>query len=122
MNNKNSIANLEKVLQITDLLTNFEVSKKQTAVDLSEKDAEIQSLKDGRQRSIMYCTIAVHRLIIVLSIRLYPRYLFIQGTKRNIEEEPNVSEATYTLIKDTYYCEYSGEITAKKKGSLKFIL
>ncbi|MFT6049880.1 MAG: hypothetical protein ACI9KI_001619, partial [Patiriisocius sp.] len=55
MNNKNSIANLEKVLQITDLLTNFEVSKKQTAVDLSEKDAEIQSLKDGRQRSIMYC-------------------------------------------------------------------
>jgi hypothetical protein len=108
LNNKNSIANLEKVQPIADLLTNFEVSKKQTAVDLSETDSKIQSLKDGRQRSIMYCTIAVPRLIIVLSIRLYRRYLFIQGTKRNIEEKPNVSEATYTLIKDTYHCEYRG--------------
>jgi adenylate cyclase len=89
---RDSVANLEKVQQIADYRTNFEVSKKQTEVDLLEKDAEIQSLKDRRQRTIIYCTIALLLLIVVLSIALYRRYLFIQRTKRIIEKEKNVSD------------------------------
>jgi class 3 adenylate cyclase len=31
----------------------------------------------------------------------------------------NISETTYSLVKDTFNCEYRGEIEAKNKGKLK---
>jgi class 3 adenylate cyclase len=31
----------------------------------------------------------------------------------------NISETTYELIKDKFFCEYRGEIDAKNKGELK---
>ena len=31
----------------------------------------------------------------------------------------NISETTYELVKDTYSCEFRGEIDAKNKGKLK---
>ena len=31
----------------------------------------------------------------------------------------NVSENTYQLVKDTFHCEYRGEIDVKNKGMMK---
>ncbi|QNJ98763.1 adenylate/guanylate cyclase domain-containing protein [Constantimarinum furrinae] len=118
---RDSVANIEKVQQMADQRTNYEVSKKQAEVDLLEKDAEIQLLKDKRQRTIIYITIAVLLLIIILAIALYRRNLFMQRVKRIIEKEKAVSETLLLNILPATTAEelkQNGKVQAKKFDSV----
>ena len=79
------------------LRTDFEVANKQKEVDLLEKEAQIQMLKDRRQKSIIYISIAFSVLVLALAFGLLNRYNFIRRTKRIIENEKNRSD---TLLKN----------------------
>ena len=118
---RDSVANIEKVQQMADQRTNYEVAKKQTEVDLLEKDAEIQSLKDKRQQTVIYITIAVLLLIIILTVAIYRRYRFIQRTKDLIEKEKAVSENLLLNILPASTAEElkkNGKVRAKKFDSV----
>jgi adenylate cyclase len=82
---RDSVQNLESVRVMANLRTDFEVSQKQTEVDLLNKQKE-------NQQNIVIAVLVALFLIILLSIGLYRRNNFIKHTSLIIEKEKNRSE------------------------------
>ena len=83
-------------------------------VDLLEKEAEIQQLKEKRQRNLNYASVIALVLIVLLALGLYHRYNFIKKTNRIIEEEKNRSEK---LLRNILPEETALEL--KQRGKVK---
>ncbi len=118
---RDSVKNIEAVERMANLRTDFEVSQKQTEVDLLEKDSEIIQLKQRRQRSIMYISIAVLILIVILAYGLLKRYNFIKATKQIIEDEKSRSDTLLLNILPEETAEelkQNGKVQAKKFESV----
>ncbi|WP_299159069.1 adenylate/guanylate cyclase domain-containing protein [uncultured Eudoraea sp.] len=118
---RDSVSNIEKVREMANLRADFEVDQKQTEVDLLEKEAEIQMLKDKRQKIIIYATIFALIFIFVLLFFLYRRYSFIKETNTIIEEEKNRSDTLLLNIlpKETAQeLKETGHVEAKKFESV----
>lgn len=98
-NLKDSIANIERVQKMADLRTDFEVSQKQTEVDLlteQQKNQQIQvdllnQQKKNRQ-NLAIATIVALFLSALIAFGLFRRNKFIHKTKLIIEEEKNRSD------------------------------
>lgn len=96
---KDSIANIERVQKMADLRTDFEVSKKQSEVDLLTQQQNNQKIlvdllneqKKNRQ-NLAIATIIALFLIAMIAIGLYRRNKYISKTKLIIEEEKNRSD------------------------------
>ena len=111
---RDSVQNLAMVQEVADLRTNFEVSQKQTEVDLLNEQKK-------NQRVVMIATAIALFLIGLLAVGLFRRNKFIQRTKKIIEDEKSRSdklllnilpEETAQELKD------SGKVKAKKYESV----
>lgn len=118
---RDSLTNLKSMQQMADIRTNYEVSQKQTEVDLLEKDSEIQKLKDKRQQNIIYITAVSLFLVLVITIGFYRRYKFVKKTNRIIEEEKNRSNNLLLNIlpeETALELKKNGKVQAKKFESV----
>ncbi len=82
---RDSIKNIEAVVQMADQRTNFEVSQKQIEVDLLDQ-------RRKNQRNIAIGAAVGLLLIGILAIGLFRRNTFIRKTKQIIEEERDRSD------------------------------
>ncbi len=82
---RDSVRNLESVSEMANLRTNFEVSQKQTEVDL------LNQQKKNQQNVVIGVLVALF-LLILLAFGLYRRNNFIRRTNLIIEKEKNRSE------------------------------
>ena len=82
---RDSVRNIESVQQMADLRTNYEVSQKQTEVNLLNQEKK-------NQRIVVIATAIALFLIGLLAIGLFRRNKFIQRTKKIIEEEKHRSD------------------------------
>ncbi len=118
---KDSVSNITSVQQMANISTDFEIAQKQIEEDLLEKDAEIQQLKEKRQKNIIYGSALVIVLIFLLASGLYRRYNFIKKTNIIIEEEKNRSENLLLNIlpeETANELKQSGRVVAKKFDSV----
>jgi len=111
---RDSVTNLKSVQQMADLRTNYEVSQKQTEVDL---------LKQGKKnRQIMAISSAVSAgLVFLLAFGVYRRYKFIKRTNVIIEEEKNRSDHLLLNIlpqETALELKQYGKVRAKKFESV----
>lgn len=104
---RDSVRNLETVQQMADQRTNFEVSQKQTEVDLAEQ-------REKNQRNMTIGTAIALVLIGIMAIGLYRRNNFIRKTKQIIEEEKERSDK---LLLNILPEETAQEL--KEKGKVK---
>ena len=89
---RDSMTNLNTVQQMADLRTDFEVSLKQSEIDLLEKESEILQLKEKRQTYMIYAILSALTALFIIAFALYRRYTFIKKTNKIIEEEKNRSD------------------------------
>ena len=82
---RDSVKNIESVQQMADQRTNYEVSQKQTEVNLLSQQKK-------NQRIVLMATAITLLLIGLLAIGLFRRNKFIQRTKKIIEEEKDRSD------------------------------
>ena len=82
---RDSVKNIESVQQLADIRTNYEVSQKQTEVNLLNQEKK-------NQRIVVIATAIALFLIGLLAIGLFRRNKFIQRTKKIIEEEKHRSD------------------------------
>jgi adenylate cyclase len=118
---RDSVTNVKMVQELADLRTNFEVSKKQTEVNLLEKESEIQQLKAKKQQTILYVTIIALFLIVLLVIGLLRRYQFIKRTNAIIESEKKRSnELLLNILPEETAAELKtyGKVEAQKFDSV----
>jgi len=103
------VINLETVQQNADLRTNYEVSQKQIALDLSDQRAK-------NQRNIAIGTGVALFLIGIMAIGLFRRNTFIRKTKQIIEEERDRSD---NLLLNILPAETAAELKANGKVKAK---
>ncbi len=111
---KDSIANLQNVQQIADLRTDFEISKKQTEVNLLNQQKK-------NQKVVMIATAIALFLIGLLAFGLYRRNNFINRTKLIIEKEKNRSDELLLNIlpeETAQELKTSGKVEAKRFESV----
>jgi len=82
---RDSVRNLESVSEMANLRTNFEISQKQTEVDL------LNQQKKNQQNIVIGVFVALF-LLMLLAFGLYRRNNFIRRTNLIIEKEKNRSE------------------------------
>jgi len=107
---RDSVTNLESVQQIADLRTNFEVSQKQTEIDLLDQ-------KRKNQRIVTYAIGIALFFIALLAFLWYRRYLFIKKTKKIIENERDRSDKLLLNIlpeETAAELKINGKVQAKK--------
>lgn len=111
---RDSVTNLKSVQQMADLRTNFEVSKKQSEVDL---------LNQGKKNRQILATSSLISLFLVflLALGMYRRYKFIKKTNVIIEEEKNRSDSLLLNIlpvETAFELKKNGKVLAKKFESV----
>ena len=111
---RDSVTNLKSVQQMADLRTDYEVSQKQSEVDL---------LNQGKKnRQIMAVSSAVSAaLVFLLAFGMYRRYKFIKRTNVIIEEEKNRSDSLLLNIlpaETANELKQNGKVRAKKFESV----
>ncbi len=107
---RDSVKNIERVQQMADQRTNYEVSQKQVEIDLSEQKRE-------NQRILVIATIIALFLIALLAFGQFRRIIFIRKTKQIIEEERDKSDRLLLNILPEETAEElkrNGRVTAKK--------
>jgi len=82
---RDSVRNLESVSEMANLRTNFEISQKQTEVDLLNQEKKNQQI-------IVIAALVALLLLMLLVFGLYRRNNFIRRTNLIIEKEKNRSE------------------------------
>ncbi len=111
---RDSVNNIKMVQGMADLRTNFEVSQKQTEVDLL-------SQKRKNQRIINIATSISTVLIFILAISLFKRYQYIKETNRIIGDERERSEKLLLNIlpeETSLELKKYGQVKAKKFESV----
>ncbi|GGW44311.1 adenylate/guanylate cyclase domain-containing protein [Arenibacter certesii] len=111
---KDSVKNITAVQQMANMRTNFEVSQKQTEVDLL-------SQRQKTQRIVVIATGVALFLIGLLTFGLYRRNRYIRKTKRIIEREKERSdELLLNILPEETAAELkqNGSVKAKKFESV----
>lgn len=107
---RDSLINLDNVQKLADQRTNFEVSLKQTEVDLLEQ-------KRKNQRIVTLCITGAFFLAGVIAFLWYRRYRFIKNIKHIIEEEKERSDQLLLNIlpvETASELKQNGKVKAKK--------
>ncbi len=94
-----SVANIKNVQKMANLRTDFEVSEKQTEVDLLTQQKKNQQIKvdllnsqKKNQKNLVIATFIALFLIVMIAFGLFRRNRYINKTRLIIEEEKNRSE------------------------------
>ncbi|MFD2915015.1 adenylate/guanylate cyclase domain-containing protein [Psychroserpens luteus] len=125
---KDSIANIEKVQKMADVRTEFEVSKKQTEVDLLTQQQKTQNIQvallnqqNKNKQNIVIATIIALFLIVMLAFGLFRRNKYISKTKLIIEEEKLRSDNLLLNIlpeETAQELKLNGKVEAKRFDSV----
>ena len=118
---RDSINNIQSIQQMADMRTDFEVKKKQDEIVFLEKEAEINELKDKRNKNMTYASVIVTVFFIFLALGIIRRYVFIKKTNQIIQEETYKSEKLLLNIlpEDTALeLKQNGKVEAKKFNSV----
>jgi len=102
---RDSLNNLETVQKMADLRTNYEISQKQTQVDLLEQ-------QKSNQRIVIIATLVATVLIILLAFVMYHRYEYAKKTNKIITDEKARSE---NLLLNILPEEIARELKARGK-------
>ena len=111
---RDSVNNIRTVQNIADLRTDFEVSQKQTEVDLLNQQKK-------NQRIVVIASVIAAALIFLLALGLYRRYRLIQSTNRVIEAERNRSDSLLLNIlpeETAQELKLNGNVQTKKFASV----
>jgi adenylate cyclase len=111
---RDSVINLENIEKAADLRTNYEVSQKQTEVDLLNQQKK-------NQRNIVIATVIALFLIALLALGLYRRNQFIYETNKIIEMEKDRSDSLLLNIlpeETANELKLNGKVKAKKFESV----
>jgi len=111
---RDSVNNIKTVQQLANLRTDFEVSQKQTEVDVLSKE------KRNQQIVVVLTGIALVLIFLIL-VGVYKRYKFVKETNAIIEEERNRSENLLLNIlpeQTAQELKESGKVLAKKFDSV----
>ena len=114
INYRDSVNNITTVQKMADLRTNYEVSRKQTEVDLLNKQ------KQNQRRLTVASTVALLSTIL-LAIGLYRRYHFVKKTNALIEQERGRSDHLLLNIlpeETAWELKNSGHVKAKRFESV----
>ncbi len=118
---RDSVNNIQAVQSMADLRTDYEVSQKQTEIDLQQTEVTLLNQQKKNQRIVVIVTVIALFLIGLFAIGLFRRNKFIQKTKLIIEKEKERSdnlllnilpEETAKELKD------NGKVLAKKFESV----
>ncbi len=118
---RDSINNIESVQQLADMRTDFEVKKKQNEIVFLEKEAEINQLKDKKNRIFTYASLLATFLVLLLAIGLYRRYQFINKTNHIIQKKTKKSEELLLNIlpaKTAQELKKNGKVQARQFTSV----
>ena len=111
---RDSINNLETIEKMADLRINFEVSRKQTEVDLMHQQKR-------NERIITIAAVLSLVLMIFIAVGLFRRYRFIQKTNIIIEAERKRSDDLLLNIlpeETAFELKHSGKVKAKRFESV----
>ena len=111
---RDSINNLETIEKMADLRINFEVSRKQTEVDLMHQQKR-------NERIITIAAVLSLVLVIFIAVGLFRRYRFIQKTNIIIEAERKRSDDLLLNIlpeETAFELKHSGKVKAKRFESV----
>jgi len=111
---RDSVNNVAAVQKMADLRTNYEVSQKQTEVDLLNQEKKNQQI-------ITAASVISLALIFLMAIGLYRRYQFIKKTNRIIEAEKSRSDNLLLNIlpeETAHELKQNGKVLAKKFESV----
>lgn len=111
---RDSFRNLETVQQMAELRTDFAVAQKQSEIDLLEKEAEIQRLRQSRQNKFNYAAGFSFFAVLIILFGLYRRNQFIKRTSTIIAEEQNLSDR---LLRNILPAEIAREL--KENGKVR---
>ncbi|TDE53083.1 tetratricopeptide repeat protein [Flavobacterium sp. GT3P67] len=111
---RDSVTNLKSVQQMADLRTDYEVSQKQTEVDLLNQGKKNQQI-------IAISSAISSGLVFLLAFGMFRRYKFIKKTNVIIEEEKNRSNSLLLNIlpeETALELKQNGKVVAKKFESV----
>ena len=118
---KDSISDIEKVQKIAELRTDYEISQKQSEVDLltqkqlnQQFELDLLSQQKKNRQNLAIATIIALFLIALIALGLFRRNKYISKTKLIIEEERNRSD---NLLLNILPEETAKEL--KEKGKVK---
>jgi class 3 adenylate cyclase len=121
IDSRDSLLDIEKVKQLADQRTDFEVSQKQTELDLTKQKAKVESdlaqQKEKNQRNIIIGTAVGLVLSGFMAVGLFRRNKFIQKTKLIIEKERDRSDKLLLNIlpeETAAELKANGKVKAKK--------
>lgn len=124
LSQKDSIFNIETDDKMRGLQFDFDLLKKEDEIGLLEKEAQIQELKDRRQRNVIFGSGIALVLIGLLALSLYRRYKFSKETNLIIETEKNRSESLLLNIlpeETAKELKEEGKVKAKSFESVSVI-
>ncbi len=103
-----------KAIEASQVLNRYEISQKQSEVDLLVKEAEISDLKNKRQKWVIYGTGLSLAMVALVAVSAFRRYRYVKRTNKIIETEKNRSE---DLLLNILPEETADEL--KEKGSVQ---
>jgi len=93
---KDSLYNKESITQIANMQTKYETEKQEEEITLLKKESELQSLKLGQNKIIIYSVIAVFFLLSLLTLFIFNNYRHRQRVRQlNAEIALRESEEKY---------------------------
>jgi class 3 adenylate cyclase/Tfp pilus assembly protein PilF len=90
---RDSVTNISAVQEMANLRTNFEVSQKQTEVDLKQTEVNLLDQQKRNQQLISLATGIGLLLIIIVAIGLHRRNNFVNKAKFLVEKEKEKSDS-----------------------------
>ena len=118
---RDSVINISAVQEMANLRTNFEVSQKQTEVDLKQTEVNLLDQQKKNQQLISLATGIGLLLIIIVAIGLYRRNNFINKSKLLVEKEKEKSDLLLLNILPEQTAEElkdKGKVQAKRFESV----
>ncbi|CAN1554448.1 CHD domain containing protein [Flavobacteriaceae bacterium] len=114
---RDSINNLDAIEKMADLRTNFEVSKKQTEVDLVQQQKR-------NERIFTIASVLSLVLVFCITVGLFRRYRFIKKTNVIIEAERKRSDDLLLNIlpeETAFELKHNGKVQAKRFESVSVL-
>lgn len=118
---RDSVTNISAVQEMANLRTDFEVSQKQTEIDLKDAEVGLLNEKQRSQRITIIATALGLGILMILAFGLFRRNRFVQKTSKIIQKEKDRSDQLLLNILPEQTAEElkdKGKVKAKRFDSV----
>ena len=118
---RDSVTNISAVQQMANLRTDFEVSQKQTEIDLKDAEVGLLNEKQRSQRITIIAAVLGLGILMILALGLFRRNRFVQKTSNIIQKEKDRSDRLLLNILPEQTAEElkdKGKVQAKRFDSV----